>query len=80
MNRSRAVLEAKHTGEMRKDEEVIFTLRIVNALYDLLGHDLLHFFTLPSGIGHVLHPNWHRLYGELNLRTYFCTDLRTIIG
>jgi len=65
---------------VKEHEEIIFSMLISDALYDLLWHDLLHFFTLPSGIGHVTHPNWHCIHGEFNIRDYFRTYFRKIIG
>jgi len=65
---------------VKEHEEIIFNMLITDALYDLLRYDLLHFLALPSGIGHVLHPNWHCIHGKFNIRDYFRTCLRKIIG
>jgi len=89
MKRSRAAMEvkrnmeeieAKHSMEAIDHEEAIFTLHIIDALYDLLWHDILNFFTLPVGIRDVHNTNRHRVHGKFTIRDNFCTLFREIIG
>lgn len=89
MKRSRAArevkrnmeeIEAKHSMEAIDHEEAIFTLHIFDALYDLLWHDILNFFTLPLGIRDVHNTNWDCIHGKFTIRDYFRTLFREIIG
>jgi len=66
--------------KVKEHEEAIFTLHIFDALYDLLWHDILNFFTLPLGIRDVHNTNWHRVHGKFTIRDYFRTLFREIIG
>ena len=66
--------------EVKEDEEIIFTLHIPDAVYDLLWHDILTFFTLSLGIRDVPNTNWDCIHGKFTSRDYFRTIFREIIG
>lgn len=80
MNRSGMAMEHEEAVYiLREHEEAPYTMRIFDAVHDLLWHDILRFFALPVRIRYINNANWAHLHGKFALWNCLCTYFREII-